>query len=93
MSPRFEAFLARIYVDAAARQRFLADPLAAARDAGLDAREARALADIDRIGLELAAESFARKRAHGAKRGIRRWLSLVVSFAPRTGAAARAARS
>ncbi len=63
MSPRFEAFLARIYVDADARRRFLDDPVGAARAAGLDELEARALSDIDRVGLELAAESFARKRA------------------------------
>jgi uncharacterized protein (UPF0276 family) len=44
-----EALLARLYTDAAARARFLAEPRSA---------------DIDRAGLELAARSFARKRAH-----------------------------
>ena len=62
-SPRFEAFLAALYVDADTRQRFLADPHATARQAGLDASEVDALARIDRVGLELAARSFASKRA------------------------------
>ena len=62
-SPRFEAFLAALYVDADTRQRFLADPRATARHAGLDASEVDALARIDRVGLELAAGSFASKRA------------------------------
>jgi hypothetical protein len=58
-----EAFLARLYVDAAFRARFLADPVGEARSAGLDAETAERLARIDRVGLEMAAESFARKRA------------------------------
>lgn len=57
-----EAFLARIYVDAAARARFLAAPEEEARRAGLPPDVARRLAAIDRAGLELAAESFAAKR-------------------------------
>ena len=59
----FEAFLARIYVDAEAREQFLADPRGEARSAGLTDEESEALANIDRVGLELAANSFARKRA------------------------------
>lgn len=62
MSPGFEAFLARIYVDAEARRRFLADPHGEAVRAGLTRDEAAGLATIDRAGLELAARSFARKR-------------------------------
>jgi len=66
MSPRFEALLARIYVDPVARALTVTDPQRLARDAGLDARETAALVGIDRTGLALASESFARKRAHGA---------------------------
>jgi hypothetical protein len=62
MSPAFEAILARIYVDDGARKEFLADPLAFARKSGLSAAECDALAAIDRVGLEMAAASFARKR-------------------------------
>ena len=64
--PAFEAFLARIYTDAEARARFLADPAGEARRAGLSDEESAALASVDRAGLALAAESFARKRAGGA---------------------------
>jgi hypothetical protein len=62
MSARFEAFLARLYVDADARAHFLADPTAAAIQAHLDPAEVAAVGKIDRLGLQMAATSFARKR-------------------------------
>jgi hypothetical protein len=62
MSPAFEAFLAKIYVDADARKRFLDDPRKAAQLAGLNETEFAALAAIDLAGLEFASDSFARKR-------------------------------
>jgi hypothetical protein len=62
VSTGFEAFLARIYVDAKARRLFLADPRGEATRAGLTPEEAEALAAIDRTGLELAARSYERKR-------------------------------
>lgn len=61
-SPAFEAFLARIYVDAASRERFLADPRESARSAGLSDPEVDALVTIDRNGLRLFAESLVRRR-------------------------------
>ena len=70
-SPRFETFLAELYVDADTRRRFLADPHATARQAGLDEGEVDALTRIDRVGLGLAARSFASKRA--ARPRVRRW--------------------
>jgi len=70
VSPRFEGFLARIYVDAEARHRFLADPHGEATRAGLTREESEALAAIDRTGLELAARSFERKRLQKAT-GVR----------------------
>jgi hypothetical protein len=79
VSPAFEAFLARLYVDAEARAAFLADPRAAA--SGLADDEIAALEAIDRVGLELAAASFARKRAgkeahaEGRARRAPRWLA------------------
>jgi hypothetical protein len=69
-----EAFLARLYTDEELRREFLATPLAVARRAGLDAAQAAALAAVDRAGLELAAQSIARKRAqHEGTRPRRRW--------------------
>lgn len=59
---RFEGFLARIYVDEGARDRFLADPRGEALKAGLTAVEVEAVARIDRVGLDLLAKSLARKR-------------------------------
>lgn len=67
-SPAFEAFLARLYVDAPLRARFLEDPRAAAHAAGLTASEIEALQRIDRTGLLLAAESIAAKRRLGTPR-------------------------
>lgn len=62
-TPAFEAFLARLYTDAAARSRFLLDPEGEARQAGLTPEECLALGGVDRTGLEMAAASLARKRA------------------------------
>ena len=68
-SRALEALLARLYVDAQALPAFLADPVAAARAAGLDAE---AMTHLDRRGLVLAARSFAHKRA-GKGRGKTTW--------------------
>ena len=61
-TPNLEAFLARIYVDVQARERFLSNPTAEALRAGLSADEVRAVQQIDRVGLELFAISLERKR-------------------------------
>ena len=68
MSPAFESFLARLYVDGSARARFLADPRGEAAAAGLVGDEIAAAVDIDRVGLELAARSFAHKKRRQTKR-------------------------
>jgi hypothetical protein len=60
---KLEVFLAKLYVDDQARSRFLADPRREALSAGLTAGDCAALENIDLVGLELAADSFARKRA------------------------------
>jgi len=57
-----EAFLARIYVDAQVRERFLNDPVAEALKAGLSHDEIEAVKQIDQVGLELFAVSLERKR-------------------------------
>ena len=61
---RLEAFLARIYVDQTAREKFLADPHGEATRAGLAAQEIEDLVNMDRAGLELFAHSLEHKRAH-----------------------------
>jgi hypothetical protein len=74
-----EAFLARLYTEAPLRASLVADPRATAVAAGLSDDEASAFAAIDRVGLELAAESYARKRA--AHRGPRQaWLRRVCGW-------------
>jgi hypothetical protein len=60
---KLEAFLAKLYVDGNARSRFLADPQREASNAGLTEDDCAGLEKIDIVGLELAADSFARKRA------------------------------
>jgi len=65
----FETFLARIYVDAALRSRFRANPLSESRKAGLSEEESKTLENMDWAGLELASRSFARKRALQGKSG------------------------
>jgi len=87
MTPGFEAFLARLYVDAALRARFLADPVATASAAGLTAPECAALARIDRVGLALAARSFEAKRADRARRVPRPWWGRWWTWGSGTGSA------
>jgi hypothetical protein len=60
--PNMERFLASLYVDAALRARFLGAPREEARRAGLNPAQCDALEAIDRVGLEMAARSFERKR-------------------------------
>ena len=79
MSPAFESFLARLYVERPARERFLADPHGEAAAAGLTADEIAAAVGIDRVGLELAAASFAHKRRQRrfAHPVVRLWRALA----------------
>jgi hypothetical protein len=60
---KLELFLTKLYVDDKARSRFLANPRREALNAGLNEHDCAALEKIDFVGLELAADSFARKRA------------------------------
>ena len=59
---QLEAFLARLYVDAGARANFKANPRAESKKAGLTDEQCAALENLDWIGLEMAARSFAKKR-------------------------------
>ena len=70
MRREFETFLARLYTDAPLRARFLADPRAEAERHQLTVEECDALERIDRVGLQMAARSFAHKRTIKA---ARRW--------------------
>jgi hypothetical protein len=66
---RMEEVLAGLYADATERERFLRDPGQYAAACGLDEDERRALVGIDRTGLDMAARSYAAKRAaHAAPR-------------------------
>ena len=58
-----EAYLARLYTDSVARKAFLADPVGTAREFGLTEADANALRNIDKAGLQMAAASYAHKRA------------------------------
>jgi len=57
-----EAFLARVYGDAAFRAAFLADPVGAARRAGLAEDVARDFGTLDAEGIRMQAASFEAKR-------------------------------
>jgi hypothetical protein len=76
VSALLEAYLARLYLDRDARAAFVEDPRGEAIAAGLAEAEVAALERIDRVGLELAARSFAGKRA-GRTRG-RSWLARLL---------------
>ena len=70
MSLRLEAFLAKIYVNAEARVKFLANPQKEAADAGLTPEEVNSIERMDRTGLQMTANSLARKR-HVRRDGLR----------------------
>jgi hypothetical protein len=76
-----EAFLARLYTDAAAMRRFLASPREEAARAGLSDAECEALSRADMTGLQMAAQSFSHKReGRSARRTWRQrfgWEALV----------------
>lgn len=73
MSAELEAFLARLYTDAALRARFLADRAGEAMRAGLPPSQRAALQVLDAEDLELAAASFAHKRRQRPPARRRRW--------------------
>ena len=62
-----EAYLAKLYTDARAREVFLANPRAAARSHGVSESDAQALGKIDKTGLLMAADSYAHKREQHGK--------------------------
>lgn len=66
-----EALLARLFTDADFRERFVRRPRAVAAEWGLDEASVAALARSDFVGLELAARSYAGKRAGRGSRPAR----------------------
>ena len=83
-SINLERFLATIYVDPAARARFLASPEVEASRAGLSEQQCKQLREIDFTGLALASGSFARKRAmkqaKSASSGSGRWFRILINL-------------
>lgn len=65
---QLEHFLARLHTDEGLREQFLLEPERVALAAGLGVEDAKGMADIDRVGLQMAAQSFARKR--GGRAGV-----------------------
>lgn len=63
-APGVEAFLANLYSDAALRESFLHDAKTVMANLPLAEIERAALLEIDRVGLQMAAASYAKKRAH-----------------------------
>ena len=61
MSAKLEVFLARLYVDAEFRERFLANPRELALQQGLDEGEATSVAAIDKAALKMTAKGLRKK--------------------------------
>jgi hypothetical protein len=61
-----ETFLARLYTDPEALKAFLEAPEAVLARSGLSAEDQRAALKADRVGLRMAARSFAHKRSRKA---------------------------
>jgi hypothetical protein len=62
--------LARLYVDAALRDRFFADPSVVGSELGLDVEEARQLSCVSRRQVEQFADSLRRKRRDQVRRVV-----------------------
>lgn len=62
-SSAIEVYLARLYSDKDAREKFLADPEGTARNAGLSEADSLAMSKIDSVGLRMAGASYSNKRA------------------------------
>jgi hypothetical protein len=88
-SLNLEQFLAIIYVDPAARARFLASPEVEASRAGLSEQQCVKLKEIDFTGLEMASRSFARKRASkqaaSASSASGWWVRILTNLSRRSG--------
>ena len=70
--------MAKLYTDAALRERFYADPQASAPALGLDAEAARYVASIDRREVEAFAASLGRKDRAGTRNRVKRpWWKLA----------------
>ncbi|MBI4748276.1 MAG: hypothetical protein HY774_07280 [Acidobacteria bacterium] len=78
-SEHFEAFVARLYADTSYCELFLSNPQQVARQAGLSETEIAALDQIDLVGLDIACQSFARKRDQKARHQpkLSRWRKLL----------------
>jgi hypothetical protein len=62
MQADVEKLMARLFTDAASRERFVADPATVAKEAGLSAEETEAVLRIDLRDLATAARSYDHKR-------------------------------
>ena len=82
---RVEEFLALLYVDPETRRRFVAEPRECARRAGLPERDVDSVAGLDPCDLDLAARSFAAKRAtldKARRGGWLGWMSRLLRRRP-----------
>ncbi len=72
-----EELLARLYTDASLCENFLCDAKRAIADLALTSDERRALMEMDRVGLKMAASSYAAKRMHHRSAHAPRWRSII----------------
>jgi hypothetical protein len=75
-TPLLEAFLARLYTDAAFLERFLSDREEEARRGGLTDDERTSVVELDAETLHVAARSFARKRSSQRANRVPFWKRL-----------------
>ena len=75
MQTDVERFLARLLTDPGLRERFLADRIGVAKDAGLSPEEAEGVARMPSQNLRTAARSYQHKRAAKVPRGARNWFA------------------
>jgi hypothetical protein len=75
MQADVERFLARLLTDPGLRERFLADRIGVAKDAGLSPDEAEGVARMPSQNLRAAARSYQHKRDANTQRRQGSWLA------------------
>ncbi len=72
-----EELLARLYTDAVLREKFLYDAERTIADLTLTDNERRAMLEMDRAGLAMAADSYAAKRGQHRSAKAPRWRTIM----------------
>ncbi len=78
-----EELLARLYTDEVLREKFLYDAERTIADLTLTDNERRAIVEMDRAGLAMAADSYAAKRRQRCSARVSSWRTIITRLWPK----------